>query len=201
VGVVVADKRRDAKTVADEYIARMRQQLEAGPSARRLAAGTPENNYETTLTKGAEEAYRKKFGAPEGGDYDLRGAFAEGLTDGKKAVVTGQGVYFPGHLPDTYKKPDHETFSNESAYSQYEPNLAGSWDGDRYTPNKDAPPEWLREFMNHGAPEADPEPLGLPDYGPDPNYVPGQTGDENWGPGDDDAALASASRGKGLRYG
>lgn len=38
-------------------------------------------------------------------DYDMRGAFKAGLT-GKD-----------GHLPDTYKKPNHPTFSDESQYS------------------------------------------------------------------------------------
>ena len=37
-------------------------------------------------------------------DYDLRGAW-------KAGALTG------GHGPDTYKKPNHPTFSNESMYS------------------------------------------------------------------------------------
>lgn len=40
-------------------------------------------------------------------DYDLRGAFKDGLLgpDGR------------GHLTDKYKKPNHPTFSTESTYS------------------------------------------------------------------------------------
>lgn len=39
-------------------------------------------------------------------DYDLRGAWLSGAAKAKN-----------GHLPDTYKKPNHPTFSAESQYS------------------------------------------------------------------------------------
>jgi hypothetical protein len=39
-------------------------------------------------------------------DYDLRGAFKDGLLKGDAR----------GHLPDKYKKPNHPTFSTESVY-------------------------------------------------------------------------------------
>lgn len=42
--------------------------------------------------------------------------------------------YQGGHFPDTYKRPNHETFSNESIYSVPE-NPGGSWNGDQYIPN------------------------------------------------------------------
>jgi hypothetical protein len=49
-------------------------------------------------------------------DYDLKGAFAEGLSaDGR------------GHLPDTYKKPWHPTFSEESKYSKGGTEQGGKW--------------------------------------------------------------------------
>lgn len=48
-------------------------------------------------------------------DYDLRGAFA---SDTKAAAN--------GHLPDTYKKPSHPTFSVESKYSTPS-NAGGQW--------------------------------------------------------------------------
>jgi hypothetical protein len=48
-------------------------------------------------------------------DYDLRGAFKDGLTADPR-----------GHLPDTYKKPNHPTFSSESVYSSDE-TPGGDW--------------------------------------------------------------------------
>jgi hypothetical protein len=47
-------------------------------------------------------------------DYDLRGAF-QGKVDPVK-----------GHLPDTWKKPNHITFSNESQYSSPD-TPGGQW--------------------------------------------------------------------------
>jgi hypothetical protein len=52
-------------------------------------------------------------------DYDMRGAWQEGLQPGPD-----------GHWPDTYKKPNHPTFSNESMYHGSEGNLGGRWDAD-----------------------------------------------------------------------
>ena len=49
-------------------------------------------------------------------DYDIRGAWASGATaDGN------------GHLPDTFKKPNHPTFSNESQYNGVGGQIGGSW--------------------------------------------------------------------------
>jgi hypothetical protein len=59
-------------------------------------------------------------------DYDLRGAYKAGLLDNVE-----EGM----HLPDTFKKPNHITFSKESKY--YEDGMwAGEWteDGDFMIP-------------------------------------------------------------------
>ena len=50
--------------------------------------------------------------ANESYDYDLQGAYKAGLSPSTDN----------GHLPDTYKKPNHMTFSDESQY-----NGAGYW--------------------------------------------------------------------------
>lgn len=51
-------------------------------------------------------------------DYDLRGAF-----------LSNAAAAANGHLPDTYKLPNHMTFSNESMYSTpQEPG--GNWQED-----------------------------------------------------------------------
>jgi hypothetical protein len=57
-------------------------------------------------------------------DYDLRGYWLNG---GYKAKADG-------HMPDTYKKPNHPTFSNESKYHGVPDPLGGkftggSWEG------------------------------------------------------------------------
>jgi hypothetical protein len=87
------------------------------------------SQYETRLAPDEEEAFQtwKQRYAPKdsGIDYDLRGAFKAGLAPGKD-----------GHWPDTFKKPNHPTFSNESIYSLDRPDLAGHWQGDKYIPPK-----------------------------------------------------------------
>lgn len=126
---LAADLERSTKR---EWDARLAQ----GPAIKRLEDGTPENGYTTQLTEGGEAAYQrwraKNSPWDTGQDYDLRGAFADGLErDGRL------------HLPDTYKKPNHETFSVESKYAEHAPDEAGSWDGERYQPK--GPPAWLRQ--------------------------------------------------------
>jgi hypothetical protein len=49
-------------------------------------------------------------------DYDMRGAWSQGLTgDGR------------GHFPDTFKKPNHPTFSDQSQYHGRDGMLGGQW--------------------------------------------------------------------------
>lgn len=82
--------------------------------------------FETTLTPAQEQRFQawKRTYAPNdsGEDYDLRGAFLSGLT----------GPDENGHWPDTFKKPNHPTFSNESKYAmgEFARPRAGKWDGD-----------------------------------------------------------------------
>lgn len=66
-------------------------------------------------------------------DYDMRGFWKSG--DAQAAN---------GHFPDTYKKPNHPTFSNESQYDGSklpDGSIAhgGSWDGDKFIPPADTP--------------------------------------------------------------
>lgn len=56
-----------------------------------------------------------------GDDYDLRGAFKAGV------VPDAQG-----HMPDTFKKPNHPTFSVESEHVMEAPTKAGFWEGERF---------------------------------------------------------------------
>lgn len=153
------------RSTRQEWGARLAQ----GPAIRRVAEGTPENGYTTQLTEGGEQAFQRwhQRTAPwdSGHDYDLRGAFADGIDrDGR------------GHLPDTYKKPNHETFSDESTYAKHAPDEAGSWDGERYKPK--GPPAWLRQEVRGRDPMAeanramDPEVYRYkPGTGEDPSAV------------------------------
>jgi hypothetical protein len=180
-----------------EHDARMAQ----GPAARRLASGSPDSNYETELTSGAEKAFRGKFGFPEtneervlgretGGDYDLRGAFASGATDGQRFIKYDDGIAFPGHLPDTFKKPSHATFSEESQYARYAPGIAGHWEGNQYIPRA---PLWLRDAMER--PDAAPE---VPVRARDRRDPDMPSNDEDWSiqNGDDTIAMVSDERAK-----
>lgn len=58
-----------------------------------------------------------------GYDYDFRGAFKAGFSPSEVG----------GHWVDTWKKPNHQTFSNESIYAKGEyAQYAGTWDGDNF---------------------------------------------------------------------
>jgi len=105
-----------------------RDSLRYGPSVRRVSDGDASNGYNTELTSGAERSYqehrRALYGDDSGDDYDYRGAFAY-----------GEGRDAGGHMTDRFKKPNHPTFSNESQYAT-DPDKAGSWKGERFTPGK-----------------------------------------------------------------
>jgi hypothetical protein len=49
-------------------------------------------------------------------DYDMRGAWLSGVSPDPET----------GHLPDTFKKPNHPTFSNQSQYST-DATPGGQW--------------------------------------------------------------------------
>lgn len=74
-------------------------------------------NYDTPLTPEQERAYRQWAGkrATDTQDYDMRGAYLA------NALASANG-----HFPDTYKKPNHPTFSEESQYSTAD-NPGGRW--------------------------------------------------------------------------
>jgi len=72
------------------------------------------------------QQWKNKYAPKDSGqDYDLQGAFTAGLTPDPKT----------GHWKDTYKKPNHPTFSNQSKYAVGEDaNYAGRWEGETYIP-------------------------------------------------------------------
>lgn len=81
-----------------------------------LASPAP-MTYDTKLTPIEEAKFLKQFPDPRStADYDMRGAWKAGATKADN-----------GHLPDTWKKPNHITFSNESMYHGVNGNVGGSW--------------------------------------------------------------------------
>jgi len=86
--------------------------------------------YDTKLNPQEEtqfQAWKSKYAPRDSGaDYDLRGAFKAGLRPDSKS----------GHWPDTFKKPNHPTFSDQSRYAKDRPELAGRWEGNKYIPPK-----------------------------------------------------------------
>jgi hypothetical protein len=71
------------------------------------------------------EAWKARLAPNDSGeDYDLLAAFRAGVTPDAN-----------GHWPDTFKKPNHPTFSTESIYATGEDAAkAGHWEGDSFHP-------------------------------------------------------------------
>lgn len=92
-----------------------------------------QQSFDTKLAPQDEASFQqwKQQAAPtdSGADYDFRGAFKAGVQPDAN-----------GHWPDTFKKPNHPTFSNESQYASAAPDKAGSWNGDTFVPPAKAAP-------------------------------------------------------------
>lgn len=87
------------------------------------------DKYNTPLSTEEEKSFqswKSKYAANDSGaDYDLRGAFKDGIKPDDER----------GHFPDTYKKPNHPTFSDQSKYSSKD-LPGGTWgEGDSFTPS------------------------------------------------------------------
>jgi hypothetical protein len=87
--------------------------------------------FDTLLSDDEEKEFQKwkAHNAPNdsGYDYDLRGAYKNGST--KDSM---------GHWEDTYKKPNHPTFSTESKYAVGDQRKhAGHWEGNKFVPAHD----------------------------------------------------------------
>lgn len=117
------------------------------------------NNFNTPLTADEEwdfqewAAKEKAKGKLVGDDdYDIRGYWKS---------IKGKPLA-EGHGPDTYKKPNHPTFSDESIYhgtpapdgSRYR---GGHWGSDSYTPSREMlksthDAERMKEYMKRVEP-------------------------------------------------
>lgn len=71
----------------------------------------------------AFKAWKAKY-APndDGSDYDLQGAFLAGVKPDADR----------GHFPDTFKKPNHPTFSDESQYNGAPDGNGGTYQGGKW---------------------------------------------------------------------
>jgi hypothetical protein len=88
------------------------------------------NKYNTTLSAEEEKQFTawaqdlsKALGRDvlsDTVDYDLRGAFTKGVAPSENM-----------HFPDTFKKPNHPTFSQESIYSGVDGYIGGAWEQDQ----------------------------------------------------------------------
>jgi hypothetical protein len=82
------------------------------------------DHFNTQLTPPEESAYtawaEKAGHARDTYDYDLRGAWK-----------SGAGQAANGHFPDTFKKPNHPTFSTESQYNGDHGMIGGTWVEDK----------------------------------------------------------------------
>lgn len=117
-----ASNRTATLKVLDDELAAERALLEKSKSG---SGGGGGGKYDTQLSPDKEADFQKQFpDAHDTQDYDMRGAFKAGIKPDER-----------GHLPDTYKKPNHITFSDESVYSGKDGNKGGKWgkDGDTWT--------------------------------------------------------------------
>lgn len=95
------------------------------------------NKYNTSLSTAEEAKYgawaTKNGRGKDSYDYDMRGAWKEMQTKGNLQSSNG-------HFPDTYKKPNHPTFSDQSKYNGSEGKMGGKWGNengvDTFTPGK-----------------------------------------------------------------
>jgi hypothetical protein len=88
--------------------------------------GAVGDDYNTKLDDEDKFQEWKAKHAPQdsGYDYDLRGAYKAGVEPDPES----------GHWPDTFKKPNHPTFSDQSQYAKDAPEKAGRWEGETYIP-------------------------------------------------------------------
>jgi len=84
-----------------------------------------QGQFDTPLNPEEQESYNKKYGPSDNRDYDMQG-FHKYNPD----FEAGPGQ----HYPDTFKKPNHPTFSDESIYhgGEYEGGRWNELEGGRY---------------------------------------------------------------------
>lgn len=110
----------------------MHNQHQAMPNKKKV-------QNEATVNKPSFEDWYKTVPPEKNymGDYNLRAAYDNLPYDKMVNFATTNSE----HLPDTYKLPNHPTFSNESMYYQgTQSGVGGYWNGDNYVPNPQVGP-------------------------------------------------------------
>jgi hypothetical protein len=114
-----------------------------------------EVKYDTVLTPEEETKYKSLYGEDADKDYDMRGYFKANPDVNPNA---------PGvHYPDTYKKPNHPTFSDESIYNGVDGEQGGHWGNvngkDTFTPGptnlKNFGEDGLKDYFNRVEPDVE----------------------------------------------
>ncbi len=112
-------------------------------------------NYSTKLSAEDEAKYQEwKKQIPERlqyeDDYDLKGYWNE-IKDNEEllneAIEAGKSKEDDYHLIDKYKKPTHESFSNESIYSKGD-IIGGEWLDDKFVPQSWQTESYVSEMGN-----------------------------------------------------
>lgn len=97
------------------------------------------------------DKWKRQYAPNDSGqDYDLMGAYKAGVVPDVN-----------GHMPDTFKLPNHPTFSNESKYYKDSPSSAGSWKGEEFTPPTMVHP--ISNTDNERAPFGTMAPIEIPE--------------------------------------
>jgi Large polyvalent protein associated domain 23 len=119
--------------------------------------------YDTKLTPEEEATYKQRFGEDASRDYDMRGYYKAN----PDMVPNQEGQ----HYPDTYKKPNHPTFSDESIYHGHDGNEGGHWGTengqDTFTPGPTNLKNWGRSGLQDYFKRVEPNvKLNLPEESP-----------------------------------
>ena len=95
------------------------------------------DKYNTKLSTKEKKSYDKwsidaNINPWDRGAYDSQGYWKDFISSGKGDIADDDG-----HRPDTYKKPNHPTFSNQSKYHAVDGNYGGVWTDDSgFQPSK-----------------------------------------------------------------
>lgn len=100
------------------------------PITKDPVLGNSSNSYNTPLSPDQQKDYDTKFSPQDSTDYDMQGWYLKNQTVDPHTDGT--------HYPDTWKKPSHPTFSDQSIYSGPD-SQGGQWTnddkgGDIFTP-------------------------------------------------------------------
>jgi len=80
--------------------------------------------FDALLTQEQQQLYDQFFTPEDSKDYDMRGYFRDQMEEKGSFTKNAEGQ----HYPDTYKKPNHPTFSEESIFHGMNGHEGGRWE-------------------------------------------------------------------------